>query len=436
MNVLPPGWEVPDTLPAGVTVAPAADPQTAARVIAERVGGEIVVDVATAERALARQAARRRAERVVADAAEAASLLSLLEGSDPAADRALLAAGESSAAAAGVPASGEVARLAGVVGDVTADADDVRAAAARLRVAEVTAEAAAEVVGERPAALLPEVELVRARSLAAAASSAATDAARDAEGLGSASSGVMAMSVGATLLLVASGVGVETAALIPGLAGAGAMRGWRRRRHDARRLRVEADDAAADAERARAAWTRVDAELRAWEARNDEAVVAAAELDDARRGWSALVGDVPVERADRLVEALEQLAPVREAVGLPAGTPPSEVVFACSRAEQSVGDAAGARAREVARARLRDVLHGRPIDRLLADAAAARAVLATPAPAAVVLCDPFASLGPGRRRALLRDLERAAANVALALVTSDEEARSLESSGALATAAR
>lgn len=434
MNVLPPGWEVPDTLPAGVTVAPAADPQTAAQVIAERVGGEIVLDVATAELALARHAARRRAERVVADAAEAARLLSLLEGSDPAADRALLATGESSAAA--VPGSGEVARLAGIVGDVTADADDVRAAGARLRAAEVTAEAAAQVVGERPATLLPELELVRARSLAAVASTEATDAARDAERPGSASSGVMAMSVGATLLLVASGVGIETAALIPGLAGAGTVRGWRRRRQDARRLRVEADDAAANAERARAAWTRVDAELRAWEARNDEAVAAAAELDDARGAWSALVGDVPVDRVDRLVEALAQLAPVRDALGLPAGTPPTELVFACRRAEQVADDAIAARAREVARARLRDVLHGRPIDRLQADAAAARAVLATPMPAALVLCDPFASLGPGRRRALLRDLERAAANISLAIVTSDEEARALVSSSELVTAAR
>jgi hypothetical protein len=69
------------------------------------------------------------------------------------------------------------------------------------------------------------------------------------------------------------------------------------------------------------------------------------------------------------------------------------------------------------------VLHGRRLDRLRADADAARAVLATPAPTALVLCDPFATMGGrARRRAFLDDLERAPAHLTLAVVTSDDEA--------------
>jgi hypothetical protein len=59
----------------------------------------------------------------------------------------------------------------------------------------------------------------------------------------------------------------------------------------------------------------------------------------------------------------------------------------------------------------------------------------------MVLCDPFAAVGRHRRRELFEDLERAAPDVRLAVVTSDDEAvawatAKARSGGAAVTAAR
>jgi hypothetical protein len=417
MHVLEPGWEVPDALPAGVTVAPAADPRTAARAIAERIGGELVVDVAAAERVLAREASRRRAARVVEDAAEVARL------------RARLA--ELSGANRPQPAERDetslLPRLAAVAGDVTADADALLAAAARLRVATSTAEAT-RVVGDRPSTVAAEMELVRARSLVADVGAAAEP------GRGGAATGALAMGSGGALLLVSAGVPVVAGSLLPLAVVAGLVVRRRRRRLVGARMRAEAEAAAAVVERAQAAWTRaLDAE-REWRSRTDAAAAASAEVEAARAAWHKLVGSdgVPVERAEAIADARRQLADVAAELGLDAATPATQLAFELSR-----------RAAERARleARLRDVLHGRRLDRLQAEADAARNVLAAPAPPAMVLCDPFAAVGRHRRRELFEDLERAAPDVRLAVVTSDDEAvawatAKARSGGTAVTAAR
>jgi hypothetical protein len=406
MHVLEPGWEVPDTLPAGVTVAPAADPKTAARVIAERIGGELVVDVAAAERVLVREASRRRAAQVVADAAEAARLCARL-------DELAVRTGRDRAHCD--ERAREVARLAAVVGDVTAEPDALAAAAARLRAARLTAEAAARVVGERPSTLAAEMELVRARSLV-------TESPERSQPAGSATAGVLAMSVGAALLLVSVAVPVVVAALLP-VSVVGALLGRHRRARLAdARLRAEADAAAAAVERAYAAWTRAVAVAREWQSRADAAAAADAELAGAQTAWVDVVGseDVPVERADVLAAARVRLVEIADELGVDRVAPATQLAFELRRRLDESADAA--REREEVQARLRELLHGRRLDRLQAEAEAARDLLAAPAPPAMVLCDPFAAVGRHRRRELLEGLERAASGVTLAVVTSDDEA--------------
>jgi hypothetical protein len=408
MHVLEPGWEVPDTLPAGVTVAPAADPTTAARVIAEHIGGELVVDVAAAERALAREAARRRARQVVADATEADRLCARLDELSARARRDRADSDETSAM---------VARLAAVVGDVTADPDALLAAAARLRVATVTADAAARVVGERPSTVAAEIELVRARSLVTALAGDLEDSGRPRTPV----LGAVAMSAGAALVAVGVGLPVALAAVVPGATTAGLATRWRRARRDDTRARVEADAAAADADRAEAALAGAADAVREWQARADAAAAARDELDAARDEWVGRVGfDVPVERAERLADARRRLVAVATDLGVAPTTPATQLMFELSR--RAAESAVALEERGELQARLRELLHGRRLDRLQAEADAARATLAAPSPAAMVLCDPFAAVGRHRRRELFEDLERAASGIALAVVTSDDEA--------------
>jgi hypothetical protein len=166
------------------------------------------------------------------------------------------------------------------------------AAAARLRAAELTAEAAARVVGDQPSTVAAEMELVRARSLVP------DDAAADGAGSGGgAATGALAMSAGGALLLVSVGVPVVAGAALPVAAVVALVARRRRARLVDIRSRAEAVAAAAAVERAHTAWARaVDAE-REWRSRANGAAAASAELDAARSAWADLVGsDVPIEQ--------------------------------------------------------------------------------------------------------------------------------------------
>jgi hypothetical protein len=408
MHVLEPGWEVPDALPAGVTLAPAADPIVASRVIAERIGGEVVVDVAAAERALAREAARRRARDVIADAAEAALLCARLDELSSRIDT----------GAADRERSATVARLSAVAGDITADPDVLVAAAARLRAAAVTADASARIVGDRPSTVPAEMELVRARSMV----SASADAADDPERGHTEVAGVVAMSSGAALVLVGTGVPAAVAVLVPVGACAALVTRWRSARNARVRSSVDADAAATALDRANAAWARAAHAEREWQARVDAAAAADAELAAAREAWIELVGGdtVPVERAEHVADARRRLIAVATELGVDPATPAAQLTFALSR--RAADSAAASHERDEVHARLRQLLHGRRLDRLRAEADAARHLLASPAPRAIVLCDPFAAVGRHRRRELFEDLERAAPGMTLAVVTSDDDA--------------
>ena len=171
VRLLPEGWVMPESLPTGITVAPAADPRTTARALADRLGAEMVVDVTGAERALASQASRRRAERTLGEAEVATRLSAMLAGSDADADRALLA---SALLLADLVDATE--RAEGLEGLASWDEGAVRDAAKRLAEARIAAEVAAAAVGDRPSVVGSEIELLRARSLAGQADEVATRA--------------------------------------------------------------------------------------------------------------------------------------------------------------------------------------------------------------------------------------------------------------------
>lgn len=474
VHVLPPGWEPPASLPAGMTVAPAADPVTAARVIAERVGGEIVTDPDAVERAVARRLAALRSARVIEEAGEANRLAALIAGTaGDAVDRAPLdaavaawralpcSAAEAAARAAALEAaSGEHATASAELRRVRAEAlaapdtgladlpeTVIRATASAVRAARARADAAAAAVGPQPSLAGLELEVDRARLLLSAAVDAVAHLAARPSRVG----GTVSVVAGAGLLATGAGAPVALVAAAVGCA-AGAVAGRERRR--ARALaRAEAErDACAAAlarvEHALAEGRAADAE---WRRRAAAASAAAAEADEAEAAWVEIAGDLPPEAVERVVAAaerararagalaeararlaraeaaLERAAAAWDDLGID-GDPPA--VVASFAETEAAGRAAAERLaalpgdaeRERAAARLRELLHGRRLDRLREEAARAR-VAAADATRALVLCDPFARVGAGRRRALLRDLERAAAaDATLAVVTSDAEA--------------
>ena len=428
VTLLPTGWDLPESLPEGVTVVPSDDPRAAAHALAERFGAEVVGDVTGAERALASQAARRRAQRTVAEADVATLLSSMLEGSDPEADRALLAS---------APLLAELVdateRAGGMDELASLDEDAVRDAARWLEEARAAAEVAAAAVGDRPGVVGSEIELLRARSIAGHADEEAARAVDATKGSGSRVGGSLAVVAGAALVLAGSSVlPIEALTAVPvgGLALTGAHE--RRLRRAAARAARRAEEASAEVRHVQDGVARLHAAEIDWAKRAVAAEHAAAALEEASTVWEGLGGGdtdastvearcAEIARARAAVARFEEARAAVDGIGL-------------VQARALMAEVPGASDREELRRHLHDVLHGRRLDRLQADAHAARMLLDTPA-RVIVLCDPFASIGPGRRRALLRDLERAD-DVTVAVVTSDVEALAWARAHQRATAAR
>ena len=366
-------------------------------------------------------------------------------------------AAEAPLAAASLRAA-EAAAALGTCSLASVEEADARAAADTAATAAALATDAQEALGPRPDPDEARTLAVEARRRVAEAQDALDVAELQAATLRSRLTGAVLAAVGVALVLAGARAAPPAVAAVVPLAAvvAGAV-AWRRRQQAVGRAQDALAVAATEADRAADRHSGVALELADWRRRAERQRGADAAMTEAMVRWEAMAGaGADPERVDELLarrnavraaardleaaaaahaEARARVARAEAAwerlatsAGFPAGTTPAEVLAELER-RQAVGAEARSRlaglvraeARCEARDRLLELLHGRRLDRLQQEAASAPA---PPEGAArpLVLAEPFAGVGGGRRRAFLRELERAVVRAPVAVVTADVEA--------------